>query len=252
MKYFIHVLVLGISIHTSATAFAIGGAPRSSLQKASSASANTSKAQIRREIKEFVPIETDGLRIQPLTFEDLAAAEKVLSEKSVQPGYFPPGMVASNEELRDMLSSDIRSSKTLTLKVEDSRTQQLMGLITVQDIRESNLEISYALDPKYWGKGIMPTALRAVFPILLQDAWEKKGIKATTNIVNPQSKRVLEKLGFKELGMNKEADGYDYILTKVDHAQAITQKMEKLTLSQDAATSSNTGVTTQTSSSSAK
>ncbi len=64
-------------------------------------------------------------------------------------------------------------------------------------------EIGYDLWPDYWGRGLMPEALR----VLLRYGFEVMGlnrVEATTHTENEQSMRVLEKLGFRREGVLRE------------------------------------------------
>lgn len=63
-----------------------------------------------------------------------------------------------------------------------------------QDLRLK--EIGYVLSKDYWGHGIMPEAVRAV----IQYYFDKNFLDAFTIghfDINPQSRRVIEKSGFK-------------------------------------------------------
>ncbi len=71
------------------------------------------------------------------------------------------------------------------------------------DQHHCRAEIGYDLWIDYWGRGIMPEAIRA----LIQFGFEKMNlnrIEATTHTENVRSQRVLHKLGFQKEGILRE------------------------------------------------
>jgi len=89
---------------------------------------------------------------------------------------------------------------------------------------ETKREIGYVLSKDYWGKGIMPEAVKAA----IQYAFEELNVDVLWCghfQINEQSQKVIEKTGFKYCGehvfeskaLNKVFDGKRYILTKEDY-----------------------------------
>ncbi|MBQ3979449.1 MAG: GNAT family N-acetyltransferase [Lachnospiraceae bacterium] len=81
----------------------------------------------------------------------------------------------------------------ITLKGED----RVIGNIAVveRDERTCSYEIGYCLGKAFWGKGIMPEALRAVIRYLFEGESDLQRIYATHDLRNGKSGRVMEKAG---------------------------------------------------------
>ena len=83
--------------------------------------------------------------------------------------------------------------------IELKETGSVIGSIAVVKLEEAigSAEIGYCLGRKFWGRGIMPEALRAVMEELF-DAAEVLRITAGHDVNNPRSGRVMEKAGMKK------------------------------------------------------
>ena len=75
------------------------------------------------------------------------------------------------------------------------------------EVIDGAMELSYLLSEDYWGKGIIPEAINAVMDYGF-NTLQVPQILAGYFVNNPQSKRVQEKTGFKEVG---QID-YEFIL----------------------------------------
>jgi ribosomal-protein-alanine N-acetyltransferase len=71
------------------------------------------------------------------------------------------------------------------------------------DKRHHHAEVGYDMWPAYWGRGLMPEALRAVVRYGV-DEMELNRVQATTHTENQRSQRVLEKLSFQREGILRE------------------------------------------------
>ena len=83
----------------------------------------------------------------------------------------------------------------ITLKGED----RIIGNIAVveRDERTCSYEIGYCLGKKFWGRGIMPEALRAVIRYLFEGESDLNRVYATHDLRNPKSGRVMQKAGMR-------------------------------------------------------
>lgn len=116
-------------------------------------------------------------------------------------GWQPHQSIAESEKILKLF---IAHKKTLALELkENGKTIGSIGLEELENLDESydalqGREIGYVLSKDYWGRGLMPEAVRAVinycFSVLDYDfltcghfAW------------NSQSRRVIEKCGFRYL-----------------------------------------------------
>ncbi len=85
------------------------------------------------------------------------------------------------------------------------------------------IELSYNIHPNYWRRGIAKTAVELVMKFLFTD-YAYKNIKAGYCTGNEKSRKLIEKLGFKQYKVNKNAykrynkkvDEYVFILSKED------------------------------------
>lgn len=81
----------------------------------------------------------------------------------------------------------------ITLKGEG----RVIGNIAVveRDERTCSYEIGYCLGQAYWGRGIMPEALKAVIAYLFSGESDLNRIYATHDVANAKSGRVMQKAG---------------------------------------------------------
>ena len=90
--------------------------------------------------------------------------------------------------------------------VELKETGTVIGNIAVVKTEEEleSAEIGYCMGRKFWGRGIMPEALRSVMDYLFDTAGFSR-ITAGHDINNPNSGRVMEKAGMKKEGILRRA-----------------------------------------------
>ena len=88
--------------------------------------------------------------------------------------------------------------------VEWKETGRVIGGIAAVRLEEAigEAEIGYNLGRAFWGKGIMPEALRAVMDYLFDTAGVNR-ICAGHDVNNPKSGRVMEKAGLKKEGVRR-------------------------------------------------
>jgi RimJ/RimL family protein N-acetyltransferase len=80
----------------------------------------------------------------------------------------------------------------------DRRYPQLIGGIGLHAIDHGVAELGYWLTPAAWGRGYATEAARAVVD-MARHALPLRRVEASHHLDNPASRRVLEKLGFREL-----------------------------------------------------
>ncbi len=90
--------------------------------------------------------------------------------------------------------------------IEWKENGSVIGNIAVVQLDEAteSAEIGYCLSRTYWGRGIMPEALRAVMDNLFDSAGLHR-IAACHDANNPKSGRVMEKAGMKKEGILRGA-----------------------------------------------
>ena len=85
--------------------------------------------------------------------------------------------------------------------IEISKIKKVIGSFGIHEIdfHRKKCEISYALSPVFWGKGIFSESLHLVLGRLISD-FNFHRITAVTSSNNLRSIKALKKLGFKEEG----------------------------------------------------
>jgi ribosomal-protein-alanine N-acetyltransferase len=84
-------------------------------------------------------------------------------------------------------------------------TNQMIGTagFNLISFQNSKAEISYDLNPDYWGKGIMLKSIKAIL-LFADQALELVRVQATVIIDNERSVNLLERTGFKQEGLLKK------------------------------------------------
>ena len=90
--------------------------------------------------------------------------------------------------------------------IVEKSTNNVIGSIGVVDFKESvkSAEIGYALSRMYWGRGIMPEALKRVMDFLFDDVGFNR-VAACHDTDNPKSGRVMEKVGMIREGVLRQS-----------------------------------------------
>lgn len=117
------------------------------------------------------------------------------------------------EESRAILRMFIEEKKTLAIVFK--KTGKVIGSLGIESVKEDpemprewkGREIGYVLSKDYWGRGLMPEALKAVidycFRVLGYDY-----LNCAHFVHNQQSRRVIEKCGFEFLAELKQETRY--------------------------------------------
>ena len=163
-----------------------------------------------------IRIETERLILRPWRESDL---EDLYAYASV-PGV---GEMAgwkhhdSIDESRMILDMFMRGKKTLALELKENR--KVIGSLGLEEQdpdpegkEKQGREIGYVLDKAYWGRGLMPEAVKAVtdycFSVLNWDY-----LTCGHFLRNFQSKRVVEKCGFVFFAESRFETRYDTVET---------------------------------------
>lgn len=125
------------------------------------------------------------------------------------------------EESRVILGSFIKHKKTFALEYRG----KVIGSLGIEEYNEENYpeldklrgrEIGYVLSKNYWGQGLMPEAVQAVIDYLFE--------KVALDFIlvghfewNRQSRRVIEKCGFRYIKTAKYETRYDTVETSVEY-----------------------------------
>lgn len=175
-------------------------------------------------------LETERLIIRNFTMKDLNDFHAYAKSDRVGPmaGWKPHG---TKYETRKVLRSFMVQKNIWTIQhKEDGKSIGSVGLHedTRRDLsKEECLALGYVLSEDYWGQGYMVEACEKV----LDYAFKKLYLDMVTVYhydINQQSKRVIEKLGFKLEGVlrmgsrdyrGKIYDTYSYSMTREEYME---------------------------------
>ncbi len=175
-----------------------------------------------------IRIETQRLILRSWRESDLADFFEYASVDGVgqMAGWLPH---KDMEESRRILSHFLEGNKTFALELKENH--KVIGSIGLET-RDANLgisedlmgrEIGYVLSKDYWGRGLMPEAVKAVIDYCF-DEWNFDWLTCGHFIRNNQSRRVVEKCGFRYLQdvvhttrFGTEEPTKLYIMDKDDH-----------------------------------
>ena len=175
-------------------------------------------------------LETDRLTLRLWQKTDASDMYEYAKDPQVGPsaGWPPHENIETSKEIID----DFIKAKevyAIVLKQEN----KVIGSIGIHDRKPDNApenlkqrEIGYVLNPKYWGQGITPEAVKHV----IKHGFEELNLDiiwCAHFITNENSKRVIEKCGFnyrftenKTLPLleDKEVESVNYSITKEEYA----------------------------------
>lgn len=135
-------------------------------------------------------------------FRNWAASESVTRYLTWQP-------YTSVDQVRGYIQSIIDSyaDDRYHWLIEYKESHEVIGAIDVIAANEDIgcAEIGYCLGDRFWGKGVMPEAFRAVIRYLFEEVGFNR-IEAYHDANNPKSGRVMEKCGLLYEGTLRQAD----------------------------------------------
>jgi len=167
-----------------------------------------------------VVLTTDRLTLRPWRESDLADFYEYASVDGVgqMAGWNPH---RNAEESKEILSRFIAGKKVFALEYRG----KVIGSLGVEKYREDlypeldalqGREIGYVLSKAYWGQGLMPEAVRAVINWLFHV--EKLDFIICGHFVrNNQSRRVIEKCGFRYIKTVEFETRFDTVETCWDY-----------------------------------
>lgn len=146
-------------------------------------------------------VETERLLLRPVRQEDLKDIHAIVSDPAVaeQAGF---DLCGNLEQSQKRMEEFIRDRETLALELKE--TGAVVGTVSIQmrpwakyplDRNIRGRELGFDLAQAYWGRGLMPEAVRAVcdycFNVLHYDF-----VTCGHFTTNAQSGRAIEKCGF--------------------------------------------------------
>ena len=179
-------------------------------------------------------LKTDRLTLRPWRQEDLEDFFEYASVDGVgqMAGWLPH---ESKETTQMILDSFIAHKKTFALEYQGT----VIGSLGIENYLEEEFpeldalrgrSIGYVLSKDYWGQGLMPEAVKAVQKYLF-DVAGLDLLLVSHYVWNGQSRRVIQKCGFRQLKIIQLKTHYDttedtlvYLLKKEDWEYAEAQR----------------------------
>jgi [ribosomal protein S5]-alanine N-acetyltransferase len=151
-----------------------------------------------------IALTTPRLRLQPVSAGDLDMLHDILVQKAVRK-YLFDGRALSREEVAAMIASSrdfrARDGTGLWTMRMGSRPQAVIGFVGFWPFHEPPIcELSYALDIRYWSRGLASEAGAAML-LYARERLGWRSVQASTNQGNAASIQVLKRLGFTETGI---------------------------------------------------
>jgi RimJ/RimL family protein N-acetyltransferase len=107
-----------------------------------------------------------------------------------------PHPYPSGEAERFVLQAraDNASGRGLILAITQKNGRAVIGIVAAHADQSPDVEIGYAIAPMFWGKGIATEAVKAMIDTVFRVTTAER-IVANSRVINPASRRVLEKCG---------------------------------------------------------
>lgn len=166
-----------------------------------------------------VVLQTERLTLRPWREADLNDLYAYASVDGVgqMAGWLPHQSV---DESQKILTSFIQHNKTFALEYRGT----VIGSLGIEEYSEENYpelsqlqgrELGYVLSKAYWGKGLMPEAVKAVLSYLFETV-DLDFVLVGHFDWNTQSARVAEKCGFQYIKTVRYETRYDTVETSVE------------------------------------
>ncbi len=166
-----------------------------------------------------VRLETERLILRPWTWDDLEDFYEYASIEGLgqMAGWTPHKSI---EESRMILNSFISHKKTFAIELKENG--KVIGSLGIEepdpDPEKEKLgrELGYVLHKEYWGRELMPEAVKAVISWCF-DTLHYDFLTCSHFDWNVQSKRVIEKTGFRYFSTTKHETRYDTVENSVNY-----------------------------------
>lgn len=143
-------------------------------------------------------LETNRLRLRPVTINDAHDMYEYASDEETVTFVFP--IHQSIKDTKESVANYFIAAPLGKYGIELKETGKFIGTIDLRVEDQHNIaEIGYALNRDFWGKGYMPEAANELLRLGFEEL-QLMRIFATHDSDNPQSGRVMEKIGMKVEG----------------------------------------------------
>lgn len=154
-----------------------------------------------------LPIKTDRLLLRRFADEDVSDVVHFLSHPSVARA--TPEIEATEAGVRKYIKtqnaySHFERDKCFDLAIERTADGKVIGLLTLITREHEQGELGYAIGVDFRGQGYATEAARALVAYAFSEL-KLHRIQANTSSANPESYRVMERLGMRREGQMREA-----------------------------------------------
>ncbi len=143
---------------------------------------------------------TERLALRPACSDDIPLVTSVWSDVRVRT--FLGGAITNEEAVRRIWPR-IDARELLVISMLDGK--QCVGLLSISDCHEKELELSYMLSPEHWHRGYATEAIAALLD-KLKASFVAHSLFAITQAANTPSRNLLARLGFREERQHLEFD----------------------------------------------
>lgn len=151
----------------------------------------------------FQIIETRRLLLRPVTLQDATDMYKYANDEETTRFVFPTHQSITDTTIS--IANYFMAAPLGKYGIELKETQQLIGTADLRILEEQDIaEIGYTLNKKYWGRGFVPEACQALLKLGFEEL-NLIRIYAYHDVENPNSGRVMEKIGMKQEGLIPDA-----------------------------------------------
>ena len=168
-----------------------------------------------------VRLETERLILRPWTGEDLGDFFESASIEGLgqMAGWLPHKTIAESKTILDMF---IRGKKTFAIELKE--TGKVIGSLGIEETDPDpepemlGREIGYVLHRDHWGRELMPEAVKAAISWCF-DTLGYDFLTCSHFDWNMQSKRVIEKCGFRYFSTTRSETRYETVENSLNYIQ---------------------------------
>lgn len=167
---------------------------------------------------------TNNLILRKLSLRDIADVFEYAQSPLVGPnaGWQPHENINESEEFIKYSIKKREFGQPGIYAIVHRDHNKVIGTIEVHSYKEYKGEIGFVLNPRYWGKGYMLEAAKAVI-VYAFEILELERLQYGYFLFNKRSERVCQKLGFQFEGiLRKKFQNYDGVV--IDEAVASITK----------------------------
>ena len=166
-----------------------------------------------------VRLETERLILRPWTRADLEDfyAYSSIDGLGQMAGWTPHQSIEESKVILDLF---IREKKTFAIELKE--TGCVIGSVGIEEpepdpeTEKLGRELGYVLHKDHWGQGLMPEAVRAVIRWCFEEL-QYDYLTCSYFDWNVQSKRVIEKCGFRYFSTTRSETRYDTVENSVNY-----------------------------------